>query len=168
MVRPVVADAGPLIHLSLLGRIGLLPSLHGRIVIPDLVYQEVVTAGEGLAGSREVREADWIEVVAHDPKADLFRLLGGQLDPGEAAAIWLATDRKAELILSDDRQARLTAERLGFRIQGTLGILVEAKSRGLLPTLAPLLDQLREKGVWLSRELLDRILWETGEANQEL
>lgn len=32
----VVADAGPIIHLSLLGKIDLLPSLHGRIVVPDL------------------------------------------------------------------------------------------------------------------------------------
>jgi uncharacterized protein len=160
---PVIADAGPLIHLSLIGKIDLLPTLYGRIVIPDLVYQEVVTAGEGLAGSREVREADWIEVVEHDPRADLFRLLRGQLDPGEAAAIWLATDRKAELILSDDRPARLAAERLGFRIQGSLGILSEAKHRGLLPALAPLLYELLEKGVWLSNELIQKILGESGE-----
>jgi uncharacterized protein len=164
----VIADAGPLIHLSLIGRIDLLPTLYGRIVIPGLVYQEVVTAGEGLAGSREVREAEWIEVVEHDPKAELFRLLRAQLDPGEAAAIWLATNRKAELILSDDRQARLAAERLGFKIQGTLGILVEAKRHGLLPILAPLVSQLREKGVWLSRELIDRTLWEAGEADQAI
>lgn len=168
MVLIVVADAGPLIHLSILDKIDLLPTLHGRIVIPDLVYHEVVTAGEGLAGSREVREVDWIEVVEHDPKADLFRLLEGPLDPGEAAAIWVATDRKAGLILSDDRKARYAAERLGFKVQGTLGILVEAKRRGLLSTLAPLLHQLREKGVWLSRELMDRALWEAGEADQAI
>jgi uncharacterized protein len=168
MSLPVIADAGPLIHLSIVGRIDLLPAFYGRVVIPDLVYREVVTAGEGLAGSAEVREADWIEVVEHDSKADLFRLLRAQLDPGEAAAIWLATHQQAELILSDDRQARLAAERLGFRVQGSLGILVEAKRRGLLPALAPLLFELREKGVWLSGELIHKILSEVDETDREI
>ena len=166
MTPVVIADAGPLIHLSLIGRIDLLPTLYGRITIPDLVYQEVVTAGEGLAGSQEVQEANWIEVVEHDPAAALFRLLRAQLDPGEAAAIWLAAGWKAELILSDDRQARFAAERLGFRVQGTLGILAEAKRRGHLPSLAPLLYELREKGVWLSNELIEKILRDSGESEQ--
>lgn len=163
----VVADAGPLIHLSLLGRIDLLATLYGRITIPDLVYQEVVHSGEGLAGSKEVREADWIDVVEHAPRADLFRLLRAQLDPGEAAAIWLAAERKAELLLSDDRQARLAAERLGFRVRGSLGILAEAKRRGLLAEVAPLFAELREKGVWLSSDLTDKILRELKELDRE-
>jgi predicted nucleic acid-binding protein len=73
----VVADAGPLIHLSLLGRIDLLPALYDRILIPDLVHQEIVQAGEGMAGASEVKNASWIETVPHEPEADLFRLLRG-------------------------------------------------------------------------------------------
>ena len=55
----VVSDAGPIIHLSLIGRIDLLPILYGRVLIPDLVYREVVQAGEGLPGSSELRDAEW-------------------------------------------------------------------------------------------------------------
>lgn len=161
----VVADAGPLIHLSLIGRIDLLPSIYGRVLIPDLVYQEVVTAGEGLAGSSETASAAWIDIEPHDPNADLFRILRSQLDPGEAAAVWLASARRAEWVLSDDRQARLAAERLGIGVRGSLGILVEAKRRGLLTFVGPLLRELQAQGVWLSEGLISRILREVGETD---
>ena len=160
----VVADAGPLIHLSLVGRIGLLPLLYGRILIPDLVHQEVVQKGEGLAGSAEIRAADWIDISSHDPGAHLFRLLRADLDPGEAAALWLAVERRSEWVLSDDRPARLAAERLGLKVRGSLGILVEAKRRGLLPTVAPLLHELKAKGVWLSEDLIEKVLGDLGES----
>jgi predicted nucleic acid-binding protein len=160
----VVADAGPLIHLSLVGRINLLPLLYGRILIPDLVYQEVVQKGEGLAGSAEISAADWIDIAPYDPGAHLFRLLRADLDPGEAAALWLAVEKRSEWILSDDRPARLAAERLGLKVRGTLGILVAAKRRGLLPTVAPLLHELKAKGVWLSEDLIERVLRDLGES----
>lgn len=159
----VIADAGPLIHLSLLGRIDLLPAIYGRILIPDLVYKEVVQAGEGMAGASEVRDASWIDLVSHEPEADLFRLLRSQLDPGEAAALWLGTERQADWILSDDRQARLAAERLGFQVKGTLGVLAEAKRRSLIPELALLLRQLQDQGVWISEKLIQSVLLEISE-----
>ena len=110
----VVADAGPIIHLSLINLLRLLPALYQRVLIPDLVYKEVVVDGDVLAGSAELREARWIEVISHDPGAPLFQLLRAQLDPGEAAAISLAVARKPAMVLSDDRPARLMAEQLGL------------------------------------------------------
>lgn len=159
----VVADAGPIIHLSQVGLLRLLPALYRKILVPDLVYEEVVVDGDSLPGSAELREAGWIEVVPHDSKAPLFQLLRAQLDPGEAAAIWLAVPRKPALILSDDRPARLTAERLGLTVRGTLGILGEAKRRGEVSELAPVLTALRNRGVWMSDRLVQRILSEAGE-----
>lgn len=159
----VVADAGPLIHLSLIGRIDLLPTLYSRIVVPELVYREVVDQGEDLPGSTELRGASWIDLSSHDPDHHLFHLLRAQLDPGEAAAICLAVDRRADLILSDDRQARLTAERLEMPVKGTLGVLVEARRRGEMDRLAPALAELKRKGTWLSDRLVARVLSEVGE-----
>jgi predicted nucleic acid-binding protein len=159
----VVSDAGPIIHLSLVGRIDLLPSLYGQVLIPDLVFKEVAQDGEGLAGSSELKNAEWAQLVSHEPQANLFQLLSIDLDAGEAAAIWLAVERKASLILSDDRQARLAASRLGFPVIGTVGILAEAKRKRLVPALAPVLLALKEKGVWLSSLLIQKILADVGE-----
>lgn len=159
----VVADAGPLIHLSMVRLLGLLPRLYQKILVPDLVYEEVVREGDALPGSAEVRGADWVEFVPHDPRGPLLKLLRAQLDSGEAAAIWVAVERKAALVLSDDRPARLAAQQLGFAIKGTLGILVEAKRRGEIREIAPVVAELRSQGVWLSTRLIERILAEAGE-----
>ena len=104
-----------------------------------------------------------MEVVSLDPGAPLFQLLRAQLDPGEAAALSLAVARKPALVLSDDRPARLTAEHLGLTVKGTLGVLVEAKRRGEIAEVAPVVTELRNQGVWLSDRLVLRILDEAGE-----
>lgn len=159
----VVSDAGPLIHLSLVSSIGLLRKIYGQILIPELIYDEVVKKGEGMAGSTEVAEADWIGVVSDSPESNLFRLLTTHLDSGEASAICLAVERKAQWLLSDDRPARLAAEALGFQVKGTVGILSMAKQRGLISAVAPLLRHLQNCGVWLAEELVAKVLQDLGE-----
>lgn len=160
----VVADAGPIIHLSRIGHLDLIPFLYGRIVVPRQVYDEVVRSESSPPGSEELRHADWVDVEEREIRSKVSSLLEGHLDAGEAAALALALDLKADLILSDDRQARIAGERLGFPVRGTLGILLEAKRRNRIPTLAPLLHALRAEGVWLSRELISLILKEAGES----
>ncbi|HEY2292254.1 MAG TPA: DUF3368 domain-containing protein [Thermoanaerobaculia bacterium] len=163
----VVSDAGPLIHLSLVSSLGLLREIYGQVLIPELVYDEVVKKGEGMAGSAEVAEADWIEVTSHSPDSDLFRLLRTHLDSGEASAICLAVERKAQWFLSDDRPARLAAEALGFQVKGTVGILAMAKQRGLISAVSPLLRHLQDCGVWLAEELVAKVLQDLGESPGE-
>lgn len=160
----VVADAGPIIHLSLIGRVDLLPALYGRVLVPGLVFQEVVLRGNGLPGSTELDRADWADRVDPDAESDLFGVLRAHLDPGEAAAICLAVERRADLVLSDDRPARLAAARLGIEVKGTLGILVEAKRSGRIEAIAPALAALKSGGTWLSDRLVERILADVGEA----
>lgn len=160
----VVADAGPIIHLSLVGRVEFLPTLYGRVLVPSLVYGEVVREGEDLPGSHELRTADWVDVVEHDSALSLFRRLQKHLQDGEAAALAVAFSRRADLVLTDDRDARLTARELSLSVRGTLGVLAEAKRRDLVPALAPLLLKLKNCGVWLSDELIAQVLHESGEA----
>lgn len=53
----VVPDAGPLIYLAGAGHLDLLPQLYDRVVVPGVVFDEIVVAGTGLTGSREVAAA---------------------------------------------------------------------------------------------------------------
>lgn len=64
-------------------------------------------------------------------------LLKEELDAGENAAIILARERGADLLLIDERAARRKATTLRLTVIGTLGALLMAKDRGLLPALRP-------------------------------
>jgi uncharacterized protein len=163
----VVADAGPIIHLSRIGRIDLLPVLYGHLLIPLVVYDEVVHTGRGLTGSAELKGAAWAEIVKDAPDPEMLSRLRSRVDAGEAAAICLAYDRRADLILSDDREARELVRESGFQVQGTLGILMEAKQRGHVSSLSPLLRELKAKGTWLSENLIREVLLQVGEIEPE-
>jgi len=54
------------------------------------------------------------------------------IDYGEAEVIALALEKKTDLVLLDEKEAREVAERLGFRVLGTVGLLIWAKREGLI------------------------------------
>jgi predicted nucleic acid-binding protein len=93
-----------------------------------------------------------------------FQLLATVLDVGEAAAIALARREQADLVLIDERRGRLTAQRLGMVVQGTLGVLVRAKRAGSIEQVAPLLRSLVDAGFWISDDVIRRVLAAVGEA----
>jgi predicted nucleic acid-binding protein len=63
----------------------------------------------------------------------------------------------------DDKAARRCAKTLGTQSLGTGGMLVLAKRRGLIESVAAELDNLRRLGLWLVDELVDLFLKEAGE-----
>ncbi len=159
----VIADSGPIIHLSHLRLLDLLPAIYGRILVPEAVYDEVVHRGAGLPGSAELAAASWCEVVSHDNQDALFRILRGSLHLGESAALSIAMAHHADLVLMDDAPARQAAKHLGLKVKGTLGILVRAKQHGRVNALAPLIDELLHNDVWLDEALIRQVLREVGE-----
>ncbi len=159
----VVSNTSPLVNLAIVGQLDLLGQLYGKIVIPQAVYHEIVIRGAGQPGAVEIKTFDWIETC---PVTDqmLVTSLALELDIGEAEAIALAASLKADLLLLDERKGRLVASRLGLAYVGLLGVLVEAKHRGLVVELKPIIDDLITKaGFWISLQLYERILQAVGE-----
>ena len=90
---------------------------------------------------------------------NLVEALKIELDDGEAEAISLAIEQNADLLLIDERLGRNVASRFDTKCIGVLGIIVEAKSKGLIERVKPLLDDLRAKaGFWMSDSLYSKIL----------
>ena len=155
---PFVADAGPLIALARVEQLTLLRSLFGDGLIPPAVYQEVQT-GSGRPGATRIGEAlsaGWLRItpLADDTQvADLVRVV----DAGEAEAIALCLERKVRFLLIDDAKGRKVARRAGIPLVGVAGVLLAAKSRGLLVAVSPILKELASVGYRLSRQLMEGV-----------
>ena len=154
----VVPDAGPLIYLGGAGNLELLRELYEDVVVPRIVFEEVVIAGNGLTGADAVATASWLRIEDAAPDPDLLIVL----DAGEAAAIPLAARLHATL-LADDADARTIARKRGLAVVGTLGVLVSAKRQKLLSEVAPVMDRMERLGMFVSARLRDEVLRMAGE-----
>ncbi len=101
-MRLVVADTSPLNYLVLIGQVEILPALFERIFVPQTVQNEL-RHDEATESVRRWIAAPplWLEIVPADQGNDDPELL--RLDEGERAAILLATQIGADLLLIDDR-----------------------------------------------------------------
>jgi predicted nucleic acid-binding protein len=159
----VVCDSSPIIGLSAVGKLSLLQQLYGKILVPQSVAREITLGGAGQPGADDLQTSDWIETQAVGDSV-LLRALDGELDRGEAEAIALAVELRAELLLVDERRARRVAARLGLGMVGVLGVLVEAKRKGLLTEIRPVLDDLvTQAGFRIKADLYALVLCAAGE-----
>jgi uncharacterized protein len=154
----VVSDTSPINNLAAINQLHLLQQLYGTVLIPEAVYQELTDPDFPVAGAKEVQTFTWIQIRAIEDRT-MLKALSSELDPGEAEAIVLALEMKAEQVLIDERRGRMIAARLNLHYTGILGVLVEAKSQGFISTVKPLLDDLINKaGFWVAEPLYKSVL----------
>ncbi len=158
-MKKVISNASPLIALSNISQLELLEKLFQKIIIPKAVYQEVVEEGKGRIGAKEVKKAidKWIEV-KEVKNSNEVKTLRAILDYGEAEVIVLAQEIEADLLILDNREPRLFAKHLGFKLIGTIGILISAYEKGYLENPIEKIFELKEKGFYISDRLLTEII----------
>jgi predicted nucleic acid-binding protein len=154
----VVADSSPLIYLSRVGVLDILPALFHDVVVPRAVWDEAVERRPSAHGSERLRKADWLRVVDNPSPVDFG------LDPGETAAILVAESLHADLLLIDERVGRAVALERGLAVRGTLGVLVQARQSDVLPALKPVLDALVAEGFRIAPALVQQALAHVGES----
>jgi predicted nucleic acid-binding protein len=165
-VKLIVSDASPLIVIA---RSGLIPVLNGmveEVIVPEAVYAEC-TVDLTLPGAQAVRiavEAGNVQVRPEltrpgDDPSEEWSWLGA----GELAAIHLALGLQCP-VLMDERLGRQAARSRGLTVIGSAGLLLGAKQRGLIPAVAPILDQWRQSGYFLSEAVVKAVLERAGEA----
>jgi predicted nucleic acid-binding protein len=137
----VVSDTSPITNLSAIQQIDILRQLYGELLIPQAVYDEMVDLECEVPGTQEVQALSWIQTRQANNRS-LVAELQVELDAGESEAIALALELKADRLLIDDYQARVVASRFRLRFTGILGVLLVAKSQGLIIAVKPIVDDL--------------------------
>ena len=154
MAEIVVADAGPLIALGRLRRIELLPQVFEKVIVPQAVFEETQFRPD-LADAQAISDACRSGRFVVDSSPPDFAILppDANLGFGEAAAICLAA-ALGHGVLIDEKLGRAVAEGLKLSVIGTVGVLLIARRRGLIPVLKPLLEELSASGQHLSAALV--------------
>jgi uncharacterized protein len=161
----IISDTSPINNLAAINQLHLLHQLYGTVLIPEAVFRELTDPSFPVAGATEVQTLDWIQTRAVSDRT-IIEALSNELDIGEAEAIALAVEVQADQMLIDERRGRLVAARFNLRYTGILGILVEAKSQGLITSVKLLLDALVNKaGFWVAEPLYKSVLEHVGEIN---
>ena len=97
----LVIDASSLITLARIGRLHLLHDLAESLCIPEAVYDEVVIKGEGRPASKEIAQVTWISREQVRDQLAVARLRAN-VERGEAEAIVLAGELRADFVILDD------------------------------------------------------------------
>jgi predicted nucleic acid-binding protein len=159
----VISDASPILNLAVVGKLNLLPQLYKSVIVPQSVFEEVTQGGKDRPGAMELTNAPWISVLPCNNR-HLFEELSTTLDIGEAEAIALAVEINADLLLIDEKKGRETARRYHVRVTGLLGVLLQAKRKGMLKEIRSVLDEMVVKANFrVSKELYEQIVVSAGE-----
>jgi predicted nucleic acid-binding protein len=159
----VVSDTSPILNLARISRLQLLPLLYHQVLIPSAVFEELTASKRDLPPAINFASEPWL-IVASANDQQRVQELRKVLDPGEAEAIVLAIERRADLLLVDERRARRTAAAAGITVTGLLGVVARAKRAGLIDRAKPVLDELIETArFWIGPELYKEVLSEMGE-----
>lgn len=151
----VVSDTSPLTALLTVSEAELLPKLFNEVVVPQAVQTELLRGHPQLPA--------WLRV---EPVKNLtlVKQYARSVDVGEAEAIGLAKELRADHLLIDERKGRNLAMREGIPVLGLVGVVLLAKRRGLIPSARTLLQRLEnEAGMYLGEDLREKALKAVGE-----
>ncbi len=141
MPKTIISNTSCFIILTNIGELGILHKLYGQIITtPDIAAQY----GETLP--------QWIEIIAVTDK-HRQQLLEMQIDKGESSAIVLALKTPGSTLILDDYQARKIAQQLGLNFTGTIGVIIKAKLKGLIPSIKPILEKIKQTDFSLSADI---------------
>jgi predicted nucleic acid-binding protein len=129
----VVSDTSPLRALQALGRVALIEDIYGRVLVPPTVVAELAVDAPAV-GTFQVTDYPFLVVQRPRDRASVARLIA-ELNAGEAEALALAVEIRADAVLIEETAGRRVAARLGFRTVGVLALLVQAKGKGLVSRL---------------------------------
>lgn len=149
----VFTNTTPVIALSSIQRLDLLPALFGQIHMVNQVLEECEVGGN--IKLPELRKLNWLNIVASTPVNGPNLLLA--LDKGEKHTLDMAQKYQADWVIIDEKFGRNMAEYLGLRVTGTLGVLLKAKQQGLIPSFVDSVKAMQTQGIYYQESLIQKL-----------
>lgn len=153
----VISDTSPLSSLIQIDKLRLLSQLYKKIIVPPTVHIELSKLTQFGVNLSEYHAPDWITI--SKPVDIIFvKKLEKDLDKRESEAIAIAQELKADLLLIDERLGTKHAKALGLNTIGLMGVLVQAKNKGIVTEIKPLIEDLENNETFknvLKRYLLN-------------
>lgn len=157
MADLLVVNASPLIFLGNAGRLELLRVLGAsRIVVPQPVFDEVISGGHTDKAARALSDAPWLEKRPFPPVPD--SISAWDIGRGESSVIATALQELGARVVIDDLTGRKCALAHGIAVVGTLGVVIAAHRQGRIDDPRRVLLELRTAGMWLSDAVIARAL----------
>ena len=156
-----VLNASPLIVLARAGHEDLFSGLADQVVVPRAVASEI-EAGPADDRARQILAGGEFTVV--DTPQPPAGILAWDLGSGETAVLSYALTQEGWTAILDDAAARKCAHSFSISVKGTLGVVILARQRELIPSAAKVIFSLQTTGLYLNdqvvREALARTLGE--------
>jgi len=151
--QTLVTNTTPLIALTAAtGSLEILRHLYARVVVPFEVAQEIKDGGRDNFGVSAFDHAPWLEISA--APITLSPYLQNALDRGEASVIQTALQLGLDRVCIDETMGRRVARLCNLNVTGSIGVLIKAKSIGYPLVISDAIDRMRERGIWLSQEVI--------------
>lgn len=161
MSRAFVVDASPLILLSRIHHLHLLPALAEVVVFPETVLSEMAAgSGHDDAASRVMSAPNLRRVPDLEVPENIRQW---NLGAGESQVLAFALANTEFEAVIDDQGARRCARSLRIPYTGTLGIVLSCRHRGVIPAARPIIRALEDEGIRLAPALIEAALAEVGE-----
>ena len=152
----IIGDSSALVALATMDRLDLLEKIFDTIYVPQAVYDEVTISYK----PQSIKLQEFLTDKVVKVELDISKMGLGQ---GELEAIALYKDKKADFLLIDDRRAKSFAKLNGLNVIGSLGVMILAKDGGYIDSIREDLEKLKVSSLFISSNLIDRILHEVGE-----
>ncbi len=150
----IVADASPLVALAICNCLEILDKLFGEVKVSRTVYEEVIVRDKPGADILK----DYLSGKIIDIDLSRFMIDGNSLDKGELSSIALYKHLEADYLLIDEKAGRRIAKLNNIKIVGSLGVLIEAKQKGIVRSIKPHIETLSSSKIYFNSSLLAHAL----------
>jgi len=157
----VICDTSPIQYLYQTELLGILPELSDKVWIPPAVVEEISIGHKNNVSLPDLDSLKWINVKR--PVSEVALPLIKDLGAGETEVLMLGLEMPETVLILDDLLARQLAENLKLKLRGTLGLLLDAKERGIIKSVKPFLDKLGSLRFRLAADTRNVVLKLAGE-----